>query len=227
MAIAAPMLPYLMGAGVAGVGSGLQAGAQIDANDKNLQSVREQIQFQERMSNTAYQRATADMRAAGLNPMLAYQQGGASTPSGAAAHVDPVFKENIGQAIMATAMELKRTEAETKLMEQQGRKLESANAILAPEVVKAKAKEKVLKENPTLRKVGAYGNVFGDTGSDASRILSPIGDLIGGFTSKILGGGSASAKNAERLKKNIVVKQLPKEDQKVLSGQKVGWDEQE
>lgn len=40
--------------------------------------------WQEHMSNTAYQRAVEDMRKAGLNPILAFSNGGASTPGGSA-----------------------------------------------------------------------------------------------------------------------------------------------
>lgn len=46
--------------------------------------VERQMGFQERMSNSAYTRSMADMRRAGLNPILAYKQGGGSSPAGGA-----------------------------------------------------------------------------------------------------------------------------------------------
>lgn len=82
---------------IPGVGDYL---ATKDANQANLTSAREQMAFQERMSNTGYQRATEDMKKAGLNPMLAYTQGPASTPSGAMANSQPASKTGLAKAAM-------------------------------------------------------------------------------------------------------------------------------
>jgi len=67
------------------------------ANAANLQSAanaREQMDFQERMRATQYQTAIDDMKKAGLNPMLAYSQGGAGVPTGAAGSVSTAKMEN-------------------------------------------------------------------------------------------------------------------------------------
>lgn len=82
---------------------------QEHTNEANAEQAALNRQFQERMSSTSYQRATADMQSAGLNPMLAYQQGGASSPGGSTA----VMGNKLG-AGLSSAMEFARTKAEIK-----------------------------------------------------------------------------------------------------------------
>lgn len=106
-------------------GEGIKIGAQLWQNEINSDEAtfaRDHSawqagisrDWQEKMSNTAYQRSTADMKAAGLNPMLAYSQGGASTPGGAMGQSPMAHAAKLDSSVGATtAAQIRNMDADT------------------------------------------------------------------------------------------------------------------
>lgn len=76
-----------MGFDLASASAGLIGGvlnyqSQRDTNEIAQGQAQNQMNFQERMSNTAHQREVEDLKAAGLNPILSAGKSGATTPAG-------------------------------------------------------------------------------------------------------------------------------------------------
>lgn len=118
------MFPAIIGGIASVVGSMIGAKGQSDTNTANAHEAERNRAFQERMRASQWQTSVEDMRKAGLNPALAYQQGGAGTPTGATAvHQNPAANATTAAAdtvrniqdMRRTNAEIEKTTAETDL----------------------------------------------------------------------------------------------------------------
>ncbi len=105
LAIAAPAV----------IAGGLSWLGQRSSNKANREEAQRNRDFQERMRNTQWQAGIADMTAAGINPALAYSQGGASSPSGAVAASQ---ESEVGEGV-SSALAVKTAQEQFALLREQ------------------------------------------------------------------------------------------------------------
>lgn len=151
------------GGDVYGIGGLAQASASLynayQTNKLTKEMAERQMKFQKDLSNTAYQRQVADMRMAGLNPMLSANLGGASTPSGATGVMQQADMSGLGDAAR-TALQGRMTDTDIRLKRAQTWNTEQDSALKTAQTVAATSSARAADSQAILNAARAAGETF-------------------------------------------------------------------
>lgn len=176
----------------AAVGGAVSAYGQAKANKSNLKIAREQMGFQERMSNTSVQRRMADLEAAGINPILAGFDG-ASSPGGASATM-----QNVG----ASAPEVVSS-ARQNVMASKQLKLLNAQISKTSNEARTAHSTSVIARNDEQMSMGRVSQYFDLNG----RPKGPLAELIKAEHSSALANSARSVSMAQLSELSIAEQQ--------------------
>lgn len=172
---------------------------QERANKQNIALAREQMAFQEYSAKHRYQWTMEDMRKAGLNPILAYQQGGGAALGGAMGRVEPIVKDSTSaKNALATSLAIKEAQARIANLNEDTVKKRAEGYLTDTMAAKNIKEQKILEQTEVSARATAAADAAKEKfyNTRLGEIMRQI-DLIGKSLNPFAGAAS-SARSATR-----------------------------